>query len=134
MVRVIYVYRMPVFLVALLLVFVPFKAQSLSVTTDPLELFAQCAGRFEAERDFARVWDTANPEPLQRQHADFEDLVEATRTSDTRERAHRLKIQAKSAHLTLLWRAQFSTSQTEAQIALRTAQRSRQLCRSILPG
>ena len=106
----------------------------MSLSDDPVQMFAQCAGRLEAESDFARIWNAQSYNRAKERHAHFQDLVTAVRTVKNGQKANRLQHQAKSAHLSLLWRAQFSTSQTEARIAQRSAARDVAFCLRMLPS
>ena len=119
---------------ALLAGLVPTAALPIPVSRDPLDLFAQCAGRFEAASDFARVWEKDRYASLHSRQSDFDDLLEATHTEQNRKHIKRIRRQAKSAHMSLLWRAQYATTETEARIARNAAHRNLTFCQSMLPA
>lgn len=128
------VFRRSILSTALIAGLIPTGISAMSLSEDPLQMFAQCAGRLEAETDFARLWNEQNYSRSKQRHAHFQDLISAVRTVKNGQKANRLQLQAKSAHLSLLWRAQFATTQTEAQIAQRSAARDVAFCLRMLPS
>lgn len=108
-------------------------AHAMTISDDPVVVFAQCAGRLQAESDFARTWKRADQAIARKRFGHFKDLLVAVRTTENGQKALRLQLQAKSAHMALLWRAAFATSDHEARIATRAANRDVAFCRSMLP-
>ena len=128
------VFRRSILSTALIAGLLPTPSHAISVSDDPLRVFAQCAGLLEAHTDFARLWrnDPARRETAQTAH--FRDLVRAVETEETAQHVSTWHLQAKAAQMALLWRAEFATTTTEATIASRAAARNLAMCTEMLPG
>ena len=120
--------------IAMIVGTLPTTVGAMSLSEDPLHLFAQCAGRLEAESDFAQAWDAAAYARVKSRHSNFLDLVAAVRTAENGKRANQLQVQAKIAHMSLLWRAQMAFDPNEASIATRSAARDVAFCLRMLPS
>ncbi len=97
-------------------------------------MFAHCAGRLEAETEFARAWNQQDFITSHKRQAHFQHLLSAVRTLGNGQQANRVRGEAKDAHHSLLWRAQFATDNVEAQIAKRSAARDIAFCLQMLPS
>lgn len=95
-------------------------------------VFAECAGRFSAEREHA--WLTGNPEAdyYEARRSAFVALLDATQSSATARRSLSHRIDAKMAHASLLTLATFGSDTDRAARAKRLAARHIGTCQSLL--
>ncbi|MEO9896087.1 MAG: hypothetical protein ABJD13_06065 [Paracoccaceae bacterium] len=101
---------------------------------DTLSLFAQCAGRFSAEMEFAWLMGNQDSETPKRLRSHFVDMIDAVLMPDDGPNVLARRIEAKVAHTALLSRAQFSQNPTEMRVAAQTAERDVAFCRAMLTG
>ncbi|MEO9514148.1 MAG: hypothetical protein ABJH45_26470 [Paracoccaceae bacterium] len=102
--------------------------------TDTLSLFAQCAGRFSAEMEFAWLIGDQDSETPKQLRSHFIDMIDAILAPGDGPNVLARRIEAKVAHTALLSRAQFSENPTEIRIAAQTAERDVAFCRAMLTG
>ena len=102
--------------------------------TDTVSLFAQCAGRFSAEMEFAWLIGNHDDETPKRLRSHFVDMIAAILTPGDGPNVLAHRIEAKMAHTALLSRAQFSQNPVEIRIAAQTAERDVAFCRAMLTG
>lgn len=101
--------------------------------TDPVMMFAACAGRLSAEMEHSWL-DGRDPTQVTRQRAAMIDLVEATRSSDNGAAVLATRIEAKMAQAALLHRATFNSNPDESARARRLAWSARDQCTGLIPG
>ncbi|MEP3846523.1 MAG: hypothetical protein ABJM43_14410 [Paracoccaceae bacterium] len=101
---------------------------------DTLSLFAQCAGRFSAEMEFAWLIGDQDSETPKQLRSHFIDMIDAILAPGDGPNVLARRIEAKVAHTALLSRAQFSENPTEIRIAAQTAERDVAFCRAMLTG
>ncbi|MEP6018958.1 MAG: hypothetical protein ABJ251_10835 [Paracoccaceae bacterium] len=101
---------------------------------DTLSLFAQCAGRFSAEMEFAWLIGDQDSEIPKQLRSHFIDMIDAILAPGDGPNVLARRIEAKVAHTALLSRAQFSENPTEIRIAAQTAERDVAFCRAMLTG
>ena len=96
--------------------------------------FAECAGRFSAEREHAWLTGDRDADQLDRQRKAFLALMEATPRLDTAQAALAYRIEAKMAHAALLSQASFSLDAGRADRARQLAAHHFGTCQSLLLG
>ncbi|MEP3637930.1 MAG: hypothetical protein ABJN14_11785 [Paracoccaceae bacterium] len=101
---------------------------------DTLSLFAQCAGRFSAEMEFAWLIGDQDSEIPKQLRSHFIDMIDAILAPGDGPNVLARRIEAKVAHTALLSRAQFSENPTEIRIAAQTAEHDVAFCRAMLTG
>ncbi|WP_375173579.1 hypothetical protein [Pseudooceanicola sp.] len=100
--------------------------------SNPLMVFAACAGRLSAEME--HKWLVAeNPDEVTRQRAAMIDLVDAIRPPERGREVLARRIEAKFAQAALLQRALFSTDEAEARQAATLARAARHRCLYLIP-
>lgn len=101
--------------------------------SDPVLIFAACAGRLSAEMEH-RWLDGRDATDITRQRAAMIDLVDAVRPEDRGIEILARRIEAKFAQAALLQRATFGTDPEEARRARALAGRARGQCLALMPG
>lgn len=100
--------------------------------SDPVMIFAACAGRLSAELEHQWLDGRSTP-GLRQQRAAMIDLVDAVRPADSGKHVLARRIEAKFAQASLLQRATFSRDAAEASRARDLARAARDSCLTLLP-
>jgi hypothetical protein len=95
-------------------------------------IFAECVGRYSAEREHA--WLTGNPdsEELEHRRAEFLALLQATVTDAEARRTLSYRIEVKIAHSSLLTQGAFGDDSHRAAQARHLAEHHLGTCRKLL--
>jgi len=101
-------------------------------STDPLQTFAQCAGRLSAVMEYQWMFDGEASEQTALQRADLLDLIEAIKPLDQGRTVLHWRLSAKRAHSALLTRATFNQDSDDAAWALQIAKQQVANCTSLL--
>lgn len=101
-------------------------------TADPLQTFAQCAGRLSAVMEYQWMFDGKASEKTALQRADLLDLIEAIMPAGHGRTVLHWRLSAKRAHSALLTRATFNEDTDDAAWALHIAERQVASCTSLL--
>jgi hypothetical protein len=100
--------------------------------SDPLMVFAACAGRLSAEMEHKWLIEE-DPDEVTRHRAAMIDLVDAIRPPDRGREVLARRIEAKFAQAALLQRAYFSKNEAEARQAATLARAAHQRCLYLIP-
>lgn len=95
--------------------------------SDPVMIFADCAGRFSAEMEHSWLMGH-DPAEVTRQRAMMIDLVDAARPADAGPAILATRIEAKFAQAALLQRASFTQDPQQARQARATARAALERC------
>ena len=102
---------------------------------EPMErIFAECAGRFSAEREHAWLMKPDDASYFEARRSTFLSLLEATLTGQRNRTTLTHRIEAKIAHAGLLTQATFGSDKNRAASAKRLAARHIDQCQSLLLG
>lgn len=101
--------------------------------SDPVVIFATCAGRYSAEVEHRWLMGR-NADEVTKQRRAMIDLVDAVRADDQGSQVLARRIEAKFAQAALLQRAEFGGDTPAARRALRLAQTAIRQCAALLPG
>lgn len=101
--------------------------------SDPLLLFAACAGRYSAEMEHRWLIGTDAAE-VTRTRATLIDLIDATISPGRGPEVLARRIEAKMAQASLLQRATFNRDAQDAARARRLAATALGHCRALMPG
>ncbi|WP_162183074.1 hypothetical protein [Pseudooceanicola atlanticus] len=99
--------------------------------SDPVVIFAGCAGRFSAELEH-RWLMSRDPGRARHRRQAMVDLLDAVRPSDRGPEILARRLEAKHAQAQLLQRAEFSTDPAEARMARQRARRAVAGCEALL--
>lgn len=95
-------------------------------------IFADCAGRYAAEREHAWLMAVEGAEAAERRVRRFADLLGATAPAEVRAALLDRRIRAKLAHAQLLQQADLSPDPAAARWARLRAERQRGACEGLL--
>jgi hypothetical protein len=109
-------------------------AQSDPQRTPLAQVFAECVGRYSAEREHAWLIGGSDARAMETQRMAFTSLLEATQSPQDSRAMLSYRIEVKMAHASLLTRATFGTDAESARHAERLARMHIASCQDLLLG